>query len=833
MTTFRSVLFAAALGSLTLSQGVPLSGQTTQTLIKARRVYTGATPWVIENGQILIEGRTIKAVGTRVAASPAARVYEVDTAIPGLIDTHAHVAVNPVPEPPAARLPANTAQIRTVDNFRFGDPVLRTIVEGGVTSLVTRGGGPGQVFKGQCLAIKLKDAPRDEVILREYVDLLSNVRTGVGGSVLTLSGYRATARREFVRAQEYMRRQEAHAAGGSAQPFVRDAQLEALAALLRREVPFHVHVNFQSEILMVLDLAREFNLRLTLAHANYGHRVAREIKEAGVIPVVGPTFIVQSYDEDTPQNVPALLAAAGVDVALQMDLGAQHNKSFLEIGSLLVRHGMREEDALRALTINGAKAILMEDRIGSIEAGKDADIALLDGAPFDLTTTVTHTFIDGKLEFELKEKPQTATLTPVGPFTPMAVRATPASAKIAIVNATVFPITSDVIRGGTVLVDNGTIAAVGAGLRVPAGYDVIDAGGRAVMPGMVAARAYPVNVWSPWWGSTAGADLADERVRPVTPDVDPRFNLDPFMPNWKIMRELGLTTYLITPGNTNVIGGKGVVVRGLGDSFEEMVRVPEPTAMVFSIAEGTARAWGASRFEGRGIVTLLKEALDRAKEYEARRAAGGRVPPNPRAEALVPVLQRRSLAIVNADTEREIRTAIQLADEYGLRIAISSGVEAHRVIDELKARDIPVILGNSGTGWSAFEDIRGRRDLAFDDRTPGRLARAGITVALFGPGGHRGNLPIGRLGGEPTLNAAWCFRNGMPEADALRMLTINGAEVAGVADRLGSLEPGKIADLVIVNGHPLTHRAMPDLVLIDGRIVYQRAAVSPGKTVTP
>jgi imidazolonepropionase-like amidohydrolase len=343
------------------------------------------------------------------------------------------------------------------------------------------------------------------------------------------------------------------------------------------------------------------------------------------------------------------------------------------------------------------------------------------------------------------------------------------------------------------------------------------------MPGMIAARAYPANAAVPWWGNTRTLYLADEESHPLLPECDPRYIIDPFMPNWKIMRELGLTTYLVTPGNLNLIGGKGVVLRGIGDSYDEMMRDPEPKAMVFSVSEGTRRRWGDDRFEGGGVLTLLRETLDRAKNYQTHLAQGRRVPRDLKSEALIPVLDGRLLAIFNAERESEIRSAIELGDEYGLRMAISSGVEAHKVIDELTKRDIPVILGNSGLGWSSFENIRGVAGLDFDEQMPAKLARAGIKVAMFGPGGHRGNLPIGRVGGEPVLNAAWCFKNGMSEADALKMVTLNAAEIAGMGDRLGSLEKGKIADIVIMSGHPLTHKALPEMVLIDGKIVFQRS----------
>jgi imidazolonepropionase-like amidohydrolase len=264
-------------------------------------------------------------------------------------------------------------------------------------------------------------------------------------------------------------------------------------------------------------------------------------------------------------------------------------------------------------------------------------------------------------------------------------------------------------------------------------------------------------------------------------------------------------------------------VRGMGDSFNDMVRDPEPKAMVFSIGDAARAQRGAKNFEGGGIVTMLREVLDRTKAYKATVGRGEKIARDTKLEALIPVLDKKMTAMFACDKADDIRAAIKIGDDYGLRVVISGGIEADKVIDELKRHDMPVILGSSGAGGTSFEGFRG-----IDEQLPAKLSAAGIKLAIFGPGGHRGTLPIGRLAGEPALNAAWCFKSGMSEADALKMLTINGAEVAGVGDRLGSLEKGKIADILIMNGHPLTYRAMPEIVLMNGKVVYQRGAAARG-----
>ena len=366
MRAVRSRVIASAVVGLIAS--VSLDGQAPLILINAKRVFTAGPAGVIENGQVLIEGTKIKAVGTNLPSAGAV-VYAAESVIPGLIDTHTHVALrrNRGRATPTETRQASTAEHRTLDQFDPADPALRSIVEGGMTTVVTRGSGGGQMFLSQTLAVKLKNAPLDQMVLKPFADMKMYVRTGVGGSFLTLMGWRSLARAEMIRGQDYIRQWTDFEEGRLKTRPVKDARLDAYAVLLRRESPIHVHTNYAAEIAMVMDFAREFNLRLSLGHGNYAYREAAAIKKAGIVPVVGPTFIVQSYDEERWHNGPAELAAAGVDVALQMDMSAEHNKVFLEVGSLLIRHGMREEDALKALTINGAKAIMMEQRIGSLE----------------------------------------------------------------------------------------------------------------------------------------------------------------------------------------------------------------------------------------------------------------------------------------------------------------------------------------------------------------------------------------------------------------------------------------------------------------------------------
>ena len=148
--------------------------------------------------------------------------------------------------------------------------------------------------------------------------------------------------------------------------------------------------------------------------------------------------------------------------------------------------------------------------------------------------------------------------------------------------------------------------------------------------------------------------------------------------------------------------------------------------------------------------------------------------------------------------------------------------DSYKLADELAAAEVGVILGNSG---SFASDIRGGGD-GWSSKGPKILSHAGVKVAFFGPGASRRASPIGRLGGEPILNSAWAFRNGVPEVEALRMATLNAAEMLDMGDRIGSIEVGKNADFLVLEGHPFDYRVLPSHVFVDGKLESEKSGRS-------
>ena len=804
---FLGVLTAA----LATAAPAGASAQSDPVLVRGRTIHT-VTGGTLSGGEILIRDGVIEAVGASVDAPAGARVYEAEVVIPGLIDAHAHVALD---RSSRSRIPGPvTAEWKAVEHLDLLDPMLQVALSGGVTSLVTRSGS-GIISSGQAVALKLKRTPGEEMILKPYVDLKMAVRPLInlrpGETPQTVMGWYATADEYFRRAEAYLRAQEAHAGGTGPAPEP-DERLEAFAAVIRGEVMVHAHAHYPSEVMMVLRLARKYGFfdRLALAHAEEIFPLTGLLAGTEIVPVIGPMMIVQYWGDAEPLNLLKDLLDAGVHASIQTDMSNQHFKDFREYGAFLARHGLTDDQALEVMTINGARAMMLQDRIGSIEAGKDADLVLLDGHFLDLTADrVERVIVDGQLEYERGQRLQSARPRAVGPFTPVTGRIAADDGSFAITGAHVFTVSGGAIPNATLVVEDGRFTRVDADAAPPAGMAVMDVGGRVVMPGTVIARAFP----NDWIGDLKWQVQNDEITEPVVPEMNALYAVDPWFPSYRVNTTIGVTAIHVTPGTRNLVGGNGVLVKTPGIDFEKMVR-REPASLAFALTASALREWTDETGAPLTLETasaMIRKTLDAARSYadaEAPRDYDARL------EALGPLLRREVPAMIHADRVAEIEEALDLAEDYGLRLVVTGGVEAHRLAGRLAAAGAGVILGNSG---SYASDIRGGGE-GWSVEGPAILNRAGVKVAFFGPGASRRASPIGRLGGEPILNAAWAFRNGVPEVDALRMATLNAAELVDMGDRIGSIEPGKDADFVVLEGHPFDYRVVPAWVFVDGRL---------------
>jgi imidazolonepropionase-like amidohydrolase len=533
-----------------------------------------------------------------------------------------------------------------------------------------------------------------------------------------------------------------------------------------------------------------------------------------------------SYFDDplTFKNNPAILANAGYKVSLQTDALGGGQQNLRHLAMLAVRYGMNEEDALEAVTLAPAEAVDLDHRVGSIESGKDADLVLLDGEPFEMLTEIEKVIIDGKVEHE-RSKVETIDLTaenlnsdrtlPLPSDLKM-------SEKIAIRGATLFTMAGPPIDSGTILIDDGKITRVGGNVSVPDGYAVIDARGFVVMPGLVSPRSY-VGIGRNWRRQSH----IDEISSPVVPALQVKHAVEPHAPHFTHARELGVTTALVTPGDKNVIGGLGAVLKTTGVVVDDMV-VKDDAVVVMGLGRSSKRE-DAAPMTRMGIAALARETLTKAQEYMEKMVANGEADDDDKPkrdldmEALIPVLEGKTPVLVHCERRDDIHTALRIADEFNLRIILDGATDVYKLIDEIKRRDIPVIAEDLFRGIGSIEDS------GFDPRAPARLSEAGIRVS-FRPRIDSGwyTPGSGEAGGDLLEIAAFAVRNGMDAETALQAVTIDAARIIGMEDRVGSLEEGKDADLLILRGHPFRTHSIPEAVFIDGNLVYQR---KPGSRV--
>jgi len=405
---------------LALVVTLPLLAQERVTLIRNATVLT-ITNGVIENGSVLIRGTKIAAVGKDITAPAGARVIDASGkyVMPGIIDTHSHTAVEgSVNE---LSLP-NTGMVRIQDVIENEDISAYRQLAGGTTmALVLHGsanaiGGQSQILKwkwGRPVSEWIvPDAPRTIKFALGENPKSSNFRPPEGTPrpyPATRMGVEEVIRKSFTDARDYMAAWDEYEAkrkrNGTAIPPRRDLLMETMADILRGKIDVHAHSYRADEIVMLLNLADEMGFKVReLQHITEGYKVAREIAKHGA---GAGTFIdwwgykAEVYD-GTPYNV-ALMTRNGVLTSVNSDSDELARHLNYDAAKSMKYGGLTEEEALRTCTLNGAKQLRLDHRLGSIEAGKDADLAIWTGHPLSIYSRVETTFIEGEIYFDRQQ----------------------------------------------------------------------------------------------------------------------------------------------------------------------------------------------------------------------------------------------------------------------------------------------------------------------------------------------------------------------------------------------------------------------------------------------
>ncbi len=382
---------------------------------------------------------------------------------------------------------------------------------------------------------------------------------------------------------------------------------------------------------------------------------------------------------------------------------------------------------------------------------------------------------------------------------------------IAITGGTVYPVSGPRIEHGTVVMRDGRIVAVGdAAIPVPSGATTIDATGKWVTPGLVNAASQLGLIEIGFVADTRdGQANGRDGVAAAFVAAD---GLNPASPLIPATREDGVTSVVLLPTG-NLISGQGAVVDLVPGSARDMV-VRSPAAMAAQLGDAPSVQLGA-----RGEVTAtLRALLDDVKRYAAHRAdydqgkARPFVTSRANLEALVPVVEGKLPLLVTANRASDIQNALAVARGYGLRLIIAGGAEAWQVADALAVAHVPVLTGTLNNIPASFAQLGSRQDNA------ALLRRAGVAVVLVGNSDEEDASPFNTRNIRQDAGTAVAY--GMPWDEALRAITLTPAETFGVANNLGSLQPGRAANIVVWSGDPFEFTTRAEHVFVRGREMH-------------
>jgi imidazolonepropionase-like amidohydrolase len=858
------------------------------------------TRGIIPNGTVVLRDGRIAAVGANADVPAGAEVIDVSGRFvtPGLIDAHSHIANDSINEGGTA-VSSMTGMEDVLDPTDIN--IYRDLAGGLTTANVLHGsanpiGGKSAVIKLRWGKTRGRDLlfegamPGIKFALGENPKQLPRQLRAQPNAPLryptTRSGVEFVIRDAFTRAKAYQTAwkdfDKAKVSGQDVVPPRRDLQLEPLVEVLDGKRLVHAHTYRADETLMLMRLAEEMGFRIaTFQHVLEGYRVAKEMAAHGA---GGSTFSdwwgykVEAADA-TPYNA-AIMLRKGVLVSVNSDSAEHARRLNTEAAKSIKWGGLTDEEALSLVTINPAKQLRIDSRVGSLEVGKDADVAVWTHHPLSSYAIVDRVYIDGLLYYDRlieerrltdlkKEKSDLAAaekttrrtpatepqpqqpsraapfearndgdgnqgrtgvkpgsdhgLTPERAAGPSArngdsavqAPATPAGSVLAITNARIHPVTAATVEKGTILIRGNKIDAVGANVQVPSGARVLDAAGADVYPGFIDAST-SLGLDEP---GPRGFDDVGELIE-RNPHLRTRVAFHVESDAIPVARANGITSVAVVQAG-GIFGGEIPVMNLDGWTWEEATLRPNAAVQFTFPALGGAGGGRGGGRGGRGApppadrpyddvrrerdkeLDQINRVFDQARAY-AR--AGSDRTTDWALEALVPVVERRLPLVTAASREADIREAIAFADRAKINIVIAGGAEANRVAPLLKEKNIPVILGDRLTLPGREDDFH-----AASYQLAGELVRAGVKVAFSS--GDSTNVRL--LPYSAAMSVAW----GMTRDDAVRALTINAAEILGVADRIGSIEVGKDANLFVAKGDPLEIRTQVTHVIIQGQEV--------------
>jgi imidazolonepropionase-like amidohydrolase len=819
-----------------------------------------ATRGTIANGTVLMRDGKIAAVGSNVAIPSGADIYDATGKFvsPGLIDAHSHIANDAINE--------GTVSVSSMTGMEdVLDPtdvnIYRDLAGGTTTANILH--GSANAIGGKTVVIKLRyGKPRANDLV--FQGALPGIKFALGENVTrkrgqapsnperfptTRQGVEYVIRDAFTRAKAYRREwQDYEAKKKSGQDVLaprRDLQLDALVEVLEGKRLVHAHSYRADEILMLIRLADEMGFKVTtFQHVLEGYKVAKEIAahNAGASTFSDWWGYKMEAADAIPHNA-SLMTHKGVVVSINSDDAEQARRLNMEAAKA-VRYGdVTDDQAFAMVTINPAKQLKIENRVGSIEVGKDADIVIWNHHPLSTAAIVERSYIDGIAYYdrekdlqritEIQREKGSRSTTDASPTatngtqastngsngaqttneSQAATRAVPPAERFdvkgnadgptwAITNARILTVSGPVIPKGTIVIKGNRIDAVGANVAVPSGAKPVDVQGATVMPGMIDAST-DIGLNEP--GVRNYDDVTE--ILPFDQMLRTRVAYKADSIAIPVTRSEGITTIGVRPGG-GTISGEIPVMNLDGWTWEEAILRPA-AGLAFNYPGGAGgRGGGAGRGgavqpQGPDPIKAFNQLLERARAY-AKQPATRQI--DWTLEPFLPLLDRRQALYVVANTEQTMRDAIALADRQSIRIVLQAGPDAQKIAGLLKQHDVPVIL-------SSILSLPPREDEfhAYPYQTPGVLAKAGVTFA-FSSGGFQFSRDVPFQAGRAV---AW----GLSHDDAIKALTLDAARILGVDGQVGTIATGKVANLVVLTGDPLEIRSQIRHVVIAGRDV--------------
>lgn len=794
-------------------------------LIRNGRVLT-VTKGFLDGADVLIRMGKIVAVGKGLDAPANIKVIDATGRFvtPGLVDAHSHRGADDINE-----IDAISAEVRMTDVLNTELQGLYNALASGITTGLLLHGSANPIG-GQSVVIKHKwrHAP-SEVIFpgapRFIKFALGENPTNWGGQRYPLSrmGVETVYRRAFADAKEYMRRWDeyrARASDSKVAPPRKDLRLEALAGILRGEIRVQCHSYRQDEIMMMARLSQELGFNLTFQHALESYKVAPELAAARIpVSIFGDAFAYKLEVIDSMPMASTILDKAGVLVSINTDTFGGPVPLNLDAAKA-IRYGTSPERALRMITINPAIELGIDGKVGSLEVGKDGDVAIWDGYPLSAYSKCAMTFIEGEPFFERRDQfgvdrtamragmPSGKLFTPDLPL-PKTARS------YLIAGATVHPISGPEQKNSAVLIENGRIVAVGAKLAGPSGTVRIDGRGLHVWPGLIDAGS---QLGLTEFGQVSQATDARENG-PFNPDLKATTAVNPDSANFGKVRFNGITTARVYPSGGAVPGQSGLI-RTLELSPEQM-RIGDAFGLDVYVPNGvgagdryrlSAEEFGNAQTRVREARTALRERFEAAERYLAARDAGETVLSDIKQEAMRPYLEGKKPVLFHANNESAIRWALAFAKEKKLRAILVGAADAWRVIPEIKAAGVPVILVPPVAQCPSEDSVVDEYDPYDTPMALGTLLqRAGVPFALASEDWETAmNLP---------LRAGRMCAFGLPHESAMRALTLDSARILGLEREYGSLEKGKVANVIVTDGDPLEATTSLRYLFLDGKPV--------------